>query len=1265
MWTRIFSIALSLMMFASVVQAGPASPDWIDFEQPDGSAFIGKKKGDEFQKWVETDTGYTVIRNKANRAWEYAEKAPDGTLRGSGVQVFPGQSAPASIGKGLRPPRDKVAIVKQNRAMNEILQERTAASTAEQSAPAEMSASESSFAPGDWTPTPVSGTRKILMVLVNFSDRSLATTAQGWYDSVFSTTPGVKSVANFYKDNSFNTLSITPVTHSQAGNPDGVVTVTVPHLHPDNGTTESTWVIAAINAASSYVNFAALDTNANGFVDRTEAVVYFVVAGYEESGTSKTPSVWAHATSYGSGWFTAAGMKFQNYALNGELNHYDVQHPMGVIAHEMGHQICGLPDLYDTASYNAGLGTFSLMASGSWGGDTNEYGGTTPTALDAWSRQYLGWTTPVAPDTPGAITIGHALSSSSAALKFMNSAQSTSEYFLAENRYPTGWDLGNRRYLGSGWSGGLLITHVDVTSGTQGYNDINRYVAGGHQGVMAEQASTASCNMATSSCRGHSTTLFYSGNSAAFTDGSAPNSRYYSGIQSGINITGISAPGTTMSLTYGVTPTPTTAVTLTPGVASPQPVATNVTFTASGSGGTGSYEYEFYLLAPGTSTWVKKQAYSSTATWAWSTSGLAAGTYQVCAFARTAGTSPAIGYDTYKVITFTLNALPPATGVTLTPSVASPQNVATSVTFTAAGAGGTGSYEYEFYTLAPGSKAWVKQRAYSSTTAWAWNTAGAKAGTWQVCVWTKSAGTAPRYGYDTYKIITYTLNALPATTSVTLTPSVASPKTIGTAVTFTAAGAGGTGSYEYEFYTLAPGSKTWVKQRAYSSTATWAWNTTGLAAGAYQVCVWAKSANSGPAAGYDTYKVLTYELKSMLVSLTPSVASPQNVATSVTFTATGSGGSGSYEYEFYTLAPGATAWVKQRAYSSTATWAWNTAGAKAGTWQVCVWTKNTGTSPATGYDSYALVTYTLNALAPATAVTLAPSVASPKPIGTSVTFTAAGAGGTGSYEYEFYTLAPGSKTWVKQRTYNSTATWAWNTTGLAAGTWQVCVWAKSANSGPATGYDTYKILTYEIKPIVTSLTSSVASPQDVATSVTFTAAAAGSSGSFEYEFYILPPGGSWTKKQAYSSTVTWTWDTAGAKAGTWQVCVWVKNAGTSPAAGYDAYALVTYTLSALAPATAVTLTPNVASPQAVGGTSITFTAEGSGGTGTFEYEFYLLAPGTSTWVKKQTYGTNDAWEWDTTGLAKGTYQVCVWAKSAGSGPTAGYDTYKTLSYALN
>ncbi|TMC94428.1 MAG: hypothetical protein E6J05_17185 [Chloroflexi bacterium] len=43
---------------------------------------------------------------------------------------------------------------------------------------------------------------------------------------------------------------------------------------------------------------------------------------------------------------------------------------------------------------------------------------------------------------------------------------------------------------------------------------------------------------------------------------------------------------------------------------------------------------------------------------------------------------------------------------------------------------------------------------------------------------------------------------------------------------------------------LAPGSSTWTIAQAYSTSATFNWNTTGKAAGTYRFSVWARDATS-------------------------------------------------------------------------------------------------------------------------------------------------------------------------------------------------------------------------------------------------------------------------------------------------------------------------------------------------------------------------------------------------------------------------------------
>lgn len=552
------SAGLALAGVSGVALAGPASPQVLEVDQPGGKIRL-INKGDEYQGWTETVNGYTVIQNAAG-VFEYAERAPDGTLRPSGISVAPAREqlnrgAPNALPfeKGLRPPRN-TNMERQNAVDRQSLRPMSTQQVpglAQQSGPVS----------GPWTPYPVSGTRKLLVILVEFANRGLQTTPAAWHGTIFDTTAGAKSVVNYWKENSFGKLTVAPAAHTQSGSPAGVVKVTLAQNHPNCGgscsySTETAWIQAALNQAASSVNFNAFDTNNNGAIDNAELVVYFILAGYERSGTTKTPNIWAHA--WGGSGVTAGSKAFTSWALNGELNNADLRHPNGVIAHELGHSMAGLPDLYDTAGYNAGLGMFSLMASGSWGASLSDTSsGDTPVALDAWSRAYLGWSNPRVPTSNGAVLNFPApLSAENAPVQLINAGVSTTQYFLAENRTPTRWDLGIQSWLGASWTGGLLIQHIDITigsssnNGTPGSNDINRYVSGSHQGVMAEEATTQCSLVAYGGSPGCLGVLFFSGNNSAFSKTTAPNSNLYNGTPTHRGLINISAPSSNMTATY-------------------------------------------------------------------------------------------------------------------------------------------------------------------------------------------------------------------------------------------------------------------------------------------------------------------------------------------------------------------------------------------------------------------------------------------------------------------------------------------------------------------------------------------------------------------------------------------------------------------------------------------------------------------------------------------------------------------------------------------
>lgn len=103
--------------------------------------------------------------------------------------------------------------------------------------------------------------------------------------------------------------------------------------------------------------------------------------------------------------------------------------------------------------------------------------------------------------------------------------------------------------FGAGWTGGLLILHVDNAMGT------NQHGATAHQGVVVELANTTAmgCNMLTSkTCYGKQQTFFYSSNNSSYNSSTTPASKYYNGTPSFRALDNISASGDAMTATFSI-----------------------------------------------------------------------------------------------------------------------------------------------------------------------------------------------------------------------------------------------------------------------------------------------------------------------------------------------------------------------------------------------------------------------------------------------------------------------------------------------------------------------------------------------------------------------------------------------------------------------------------------------------------------------------------------------------------------------------------------
>ena len=385
-------------------------------------------------------------------------------------------------------------------------------------------------------------------------------------------------------------------------------------------------------------------------------------------------------------------------------------------------------------------------------------------------------------------------------------------------------------------------------------------------------------------------------------------------------------------------------------------------------------------------------------------------------------------------------------------------------------------------------------------------------------------------------------------------------------------------------------------------------------------------------------------------------------------------------YEFWVLAPGSSAWTVAQAYSSSATFNWNTTGLAIGTYHFSVWARDSSSTGAIGsslgsYDAFAAINHALGT-SPCTSVTASAVPASASAPGTAVTFTGA-ASGCANPLYQFWILPPGASTWTVARAYATTA-FIWSTTGLPAGTYQFSVWVRDSGSvgvvsNSLGSYDTFVGIAHTLtSSVCASVTASAAptSPSLAGTPITVTGVASGCSSAI-YQFWMLAPGsGTWTIAQAYSSTAAFSWNTTGKVAGLYRFSVWVRDSSSAGSSCNslgcdDAFVALNYTLASTC--TSVTAAAAPPSPS-VHGTAITFTGVASGCTSPL-YQFWMLAPGSTTWTIAQAYSASATFNWTTTGLAPGTYRFSVWVRDAGSAGTnsnslGSYDTFGGTNYSL-
>jgi M6 family metalloprotease-like protein len=372
----------------------------------------------------------------------------------------------------------------------------------------------------------VSGVLRVPAILFKFKNTpasEIRTTSQ-FDDVLFAPSPTGASAgrpytyASYYAELSNGLLSVQGETYGYAALDSNEVTYTgVPGTctgNPYTGSTDCNGLFSAnavarmqsalsetLRKLDSQIDWTQYDRDGDGMVD----LVAFVQPALDGAcGPKGNNHLWSHRftlyTPYKTHSVNLAGdtIKVADYILEsgvGGASGCDTTAimPIGTVAHETGHGF-SLPDLYDTDESSEGVGEYSLMGSGNY---TSPF---SPSRMDVWSLNELGWVIVAPLTTSGAYTFGPAKPAVDTALFVpVTGSNPRGEYFLLENRQRVLSDSAMIRYHCQVWyasahppascGGGLIVWHVDSAQIAQhGFDFDNRVNAGPIHGLEPIQA---------------------------------------------------------------------------------------------------------------------------------------------------------------------------------------------------------------------------------------------------------------------------------------------------------------------------------------------------------------------------------------------------------------------------------------------------------------------------------------------------------------------------------------------------------------------------------------------------------------------------------------------------------------------------------------------------------------------------------------------------------------------------------------------------------
>lgn len=489
------------------------------FTQPDGSPIRVRGSGNQYYAVFETPDGYTVVQDPETHFFKYAQLSDDkNELLPTEAKV--GEENPQRLGLQTHI-RIRRESAKQKAVSSPMQRELSRWQVRRQQKKAQLREIMATAESNPALSTVTVGKYVGLCILIRFPDVSETISQQEVSD--FCNQPGYGgfdnngSVRDYFYDNSRGKLTYTNVVtqyYTAAHNRDHYTDPNISY-----GQRARELIIEALDDLKAKgFDFSQLSSDSNGYIYALN--VFYVGQRVNNWSEGLWPHSWVLATDYNVG----GGKKFRDY----QITNMGSELTLRTFCHENGHMICDFPDLYDYGYESAGIGNYCLMCSG--GNSKN------PVQVCAYLKNEAGWATKVTSITPGSTATLAAGNND-----FYIYAKNATEYFIIENRAKTARDT----FLPDA---GLAIWHVDEN----GSNNNEQMTASQHYECSLEQADNR-FDLENGTNGGDSDDLFGHPYKTKFSDTTSPNSKWWDGSNSNLNIENISAPGATITFSVPAT----------------------------------------------------------------------------------------------------------------------------------------------------------------------------------------------------------------------------------------------------------------------------------------------------------------------------------------------------------------------------------------------------------------------------------------------------------------------------------------------------------------------------------------------------------------------------------------------------------------------------------------------------------------------------------------------------------------------------------------